>query len=391
MSGPRTVAILVAAGVGVRAGGDTPKQYRSIAGKPMIRWSLEALSGHEAIARVVAVISPEHAALFEAAASGLHKVETTFGGAERTASVRAGFDRVGPDAEIVLIHDAARPGMEPHTIDALILALQTADGAAPAMAMADALKQVDAAGSVLPVKDRASFRRVQTPQAFRAAAFGRALAIVPRDAVFDDDLALAGAAGLSCVLVAGSHRLMKATYPEDFTVLERMLEPPRMPLVGSGFDAHRFGPGEYVTLCGIRIPHSAGLIGHSDADAAWHALTDALLGAIGAGDIGDHFPPSDPQWRGAASEIFLVKAADLVRQRGGKIANVDLTLMCERPKIKPHREAMRGRTAEVLGLPLARVSVKATTTEGLGFLGRDEGLAAQASVCVLAPWEADDV
>jgi len=250
-----------------------------------------------------------------------------------------------------------------------------------------ALKR-DSAGAIVADAARDGLVRIQTPQAFRFAAFASALAAAPPDAAFDDDIALARAAGLSARVVSGDARLMKVTHPDDFAEAQRILAP-LMAATGAGFDAHRFGPGDHVTLCGVAIPHTAGLVGHSDADAGWHALTDALLGAIGAGDIGDHFPPSDPQWRGAASGIFLRHAARLVAQAGGRIVNVDVTLICERPKIKPHREAMRRATAEALGLPLARVSVKATTTEAMGFTGREEGLAAQANVSVLLPETGD--
>jgi len=229
--------------------------------------------------------------------------------------------------------------------------------------------------------------RVQTPQAFRYAAIRAAYARAPLDAVFDDDLAVARAAGFEARLIPGEPSLMKLTYAEDFAMLEQMLHGVRTTCVGSGFDAHRFGPGDHVTLCGVRIAHDKALVGHSDADAGWHALVDAILGALGEGDIGVHFPPSDAKWSGANSEKFLRYAAERVADRGGRIVNVDVTLICERPKVSPHREAMRARTAEVLALPLARVSVKATTTERLGFLGREEGLAAQATASVELPDE----
>ena len=380
-------AIVVAAGKGERAGGVVPKQYAPLGGRPLLRWSLEAFARHPAIDRVCVVIDPAHSALAQAAAVGL---DVTFasGGATRTASVRAGLEAIATAAPSgVLIHDAARPGLSAAMIDALAAALARAEAAAPALPVVDALKRL-AGDAILEEAARADLVRIQTPQAFRFAPFAAAVAQTAPDAAFDDDLALARAAGLSAIVVPGDPRLMKVTYPEDFAAAARLLAP-SMTVTGSGFDAHRFGPGDHVTLCGVRIPHTAGLVGHSDADAAWHALTDALLGAIGAGDIGDHFPPTDPQWRGAPSGVFLRHAADLVARAGGRIVNVDVTLICERPRVKPHREAMRAATAELLGLPIARVSVKATTTEGMGFTGREEGLAAQASVSVQIPESLD--
>lgn len=374
-------AIIVAAGKGERAGSGLPKQYRLLAGKPVIRWSLEALAPR----RIVAVIDPEHSPLLRAAAGGI-AVEEAAGGATRTESVRAGLAALARQPpETVLIHDAARPGLSRPIIEALIDALQSAGGSAPGLPIADALKRVDASGRVLEDATRENLRGVQTPQAFRFAAIKAAYDALPPNAAFDDDLAVARAAGLETRLIAGDPKLMKLTHPEDFAVLEKWMGASLSPCVGMGFDAHRFGPGDHVTLCGVKIVHERGVIGHSDADVGWHALTDALLGAIGAGDIGQHFPPTDPKWRGADSEIFLRHAAQLVRDAGGRIAHVDVTLICERPKIGPHREAMRARTAEILSLPLARVSVKATTTEQMGFTGRQEGLAAQAAATVELP------
>ncbi|MBU6374119.1 MAG: bifunctional 2-C-methyl-D-erythritol 4-phosphate cytidylyltransferase/2-C-methyl-D-erythritol 2,4-cyclodiphosphate synthase [Alphaproteobacteria bacterium] len=385
-------ALVVAAGKGERAGGAVPKQFADLAGRPLLRWSLEAFAAHPAIGPICVVADPAHADLVLAAAAGID-VSVAAGGATRTASVRAGVAALAPGApDAVLIHDAARPGLTAGVIDALLAALRDADGAAPGLPVVDALKRTQD-GLIVEDVARAGLVRIQTPQAFRFAPFAAALAAAPTDAAFDDDIALARAAGLSTRVVSGDPRLMKVTYPEDFAQAGNLLAPPGagavVPLVGSGYDAHRFGPGDHVTLCGVKIPHTHGLVGHSDADAAWHALTDALLGAIGAGDIGDHFPPSDPRWRGAPSGVFLRHAADLVAQAGGRIVNVDVTVICERPRVKPHREAMRQATAELLGLPLARVSVKATTTEGMGFTGREEGLAAQASVSLLAPETTD--
>lgn len=377
-------ALIVAAGRGHRAGPGPPKQYRAIGGKPMLRWSLEAFRAHDGIGRVVVAISPSDAKDFDAAAVGL-AAEAVTGGVSRTASVRAGLEALATETppDMVLIHDAARPGLTVDIIENVIAGLGEADAVAPGLAEADALKRV-VAGKVVDDVARAGLWRVQTPQGFRFAPLLAAYRAMPADAVFDDDLAVARAAGLSTTLIDGAVRNSKITFAEDHALIERLIAP-ATPCVGSGFDAHRFGPGDHVTLCGVRIAHDRGLVGHSDADAGWHALTDALLGAIGAGDIGAHFPPSDPEWRGANSQIFLRRAADLVAEAGGRIAHVDITLICERPRVGPHRDAMRARTAEVLGLPLARVSIKATTTERMGFTGREEGLAAQATATVLRP------
>ncbi|MBL8550426.1 MAG: bifunctional 2-C-methyl-D-erythritol 4-phosphate cytidylyltransferase/2-C-methyl-D-erythritol 2,4-cyclodiphosphate synthase [Hyphomonadaceae bacterium] len=377
----KTAALVMAAGRGERAGAESPKQYRALIGRPVLRWSLAALAGR--IDRVVAVIDPEWRAAAGAAAEGL-AVELVAGGDTRTASVRAGLEALAADApDVVLIHDAARPGLTGTTIAALLAALEGAPAAAPALRVDDALKRVDGQGAVVGEAQRDGVRRVQTPQAFRYAAIKAAYEALPEDATYEDDLAVARAAGHAIALVPGDLKLMKLTHAEDFAIMEQLMA--GVACVGSGFDAHRFGPGDHVTLCGVKIAHTKGVVGHSDADVGWHALTDAILGAIGAGDIGAHFPPSDARWKGAASEIFLAHARDLVSEAGGRIVHVDLTLVCEAPKIAPHREAMRAKTAEVLGLPMARVSVKATTTEKMGFAGREEGLAAQAVATVEMP------
>jgi 2-C-methyl-D-erythritol 4-phosphate cytidylyltransferase/2-C-methyl-D-erythritol 2,4-cyclodiphosphate synthase len=289
-------------------------------------------------------------------------------------------------ADIVLIHDAARPGLSADMVRSLIKAIETgAAGAAPALPVADALRRADAGGDVVGEIERDGVMRVQTPQTFRTDALRAAYVALPDDAAMSDDLAVVRANGGVCVLVPGDARLMKITYREDLALMEKLLSGERVTCVGGGIDAHRFGEGDHVTLCGVRIAHDKGLVGHSDADAGWHALVDAILGALGEGDIGAHFPPSDPQWKGADSERFLRHAAKLAADAGARIVHVDITLVCERPKIGPHREAMRARTADVLGLPLSRVSVKATTTERMGFLGREEGLAAQATATLERP------
>lgn len=386
----QAAAVIVAAGRGTRAGAERPKQFAPLHGRPLLAWSIAAFAASPGVSRIVVVADPAFEAEVRAAAAAA-PIELVPGGPTRIASVRAGLSGLdGMDA--ALIHDAARPGLLPVDVASLLAALTEADAVAPALPVADALKRADPDGSVQAEADRAGLHRVQTPQAVRLAAYRGALASVSDDAAFDDDLAIARAAGLRARLIPGAARLAKVTYPEDFAVIARLIAPQTLtPCVGTGFDAHRFGPGDHVTLCGVRIPHERGLLGHSDADAAWHALTDALLGAIGAGDIGDHFPPTDPRWKGAPSELFLRRAAALVAEAGGRVVNVDVTVICERPRVKPHREAMRARTAEALGLPLARVSVKATTTEEMGFTGRREGLAAQASALVLLPEESADV
>jgi len=375
-------AIIVAGGRGERAGGEIPKQYRALAGKPVIAWSVEALKA-AGVAEIVAVCAPEHAELCRGATAGSATIVE--GGETRTASVRAGLAALSTDSEAILIHDAARPGLDVEMVGALVRALERVAAVAPALAVPDTLRRADAAGRITEDVAREGLMRIQTPQAFRADVLRAAYGALAADASVTDDIAVVRANGSDAQLIAGDAKLMKITYPEDFAMLERMLGGERVVCVGNGVDAHRFGEGEFVTLCGVQIPHNRGLVGHSDADAGWHALVDAILGALGEGDIGAHFPPSDPQWKGADSERFLRHAAKLAANAGARIAHVDVTLLCERPKIGPHREAMRARTAEVLGIPLSRVSVKATTTERMGFLGREEGLAAQATATVERP------
>jgi len=363
-------AIIVAAGRGDRAGGSIPKQYSMLLGRSVLAWSIAALRD-AAVDDIVVVIDAAHADLAAAVLRDTPGVRIVAGGATRTASVRAGLAAI--TAKAALIHDAARPGLRRPMIDALIHELGTGELAvAPAIPVPDSLRRNDTGEEVV----REGLMRVQTPQAFVTEAIRRAYE--QADAAFSDDLSVARAAGFTVKLIPGDPRLMKLTYPEDREMLEALLGGPRGTCVGSGFDAHRFGNGAFVTLCGVRIAHDRGLLGHSDADAGWHALVDAILGALGQGDIGAHFPPSDPQWKGADSEAFLRHAAHLAAAAGARVVHVDVTLICESPKIGPHREAMRARTAEVLGLALDRVSIKATTTERMGFTGRSEGLAAQA-------------
>jgi 2-C-methyl-D-erythritol 4-phosphate cytidylyltransferase/2-C-methyl-D-erythritol 2,4-cyclodiphosphate synthase len=376
--------IIVAGGSGSRAGEGLAKQWRAVGGRPVLRWSVQTMLEAGA-ARVVVAIPAGDEGLAAKALYGLENWTVVAGGATRAGSVQAGLSALVGEADDapVLVHDAARPMVKLAHIEGVLAALEGADGALPALPVADTLKRAEA-GAVAATVPREGLWRAQTPQAFRLAPLRAAYAAWPADAGEPtDDAAVMEAAGGKVALAPGDPLLMKLTYPEDFAMAERLAGPARaVSRIGLGFDAHRFGEGDHVWLCGVRIPHDRTLIGHSDADAGLHALTDALLGAIGAGDIGDHFPPSDPKWRGAASSVFLEHAARLVAERGGRIANVDVTLICERPKVKPHREAMRARVAELLGLTLDQVSVKATTTEAMGFTGREEGLAAQAVAAV---------
>ena len=380
----RFAAVIAAAGVGRRAGGDRPKQWRLLAGKPVLRWSAEGLAAAGAERLVVAVAEGEEAAAAEALA-GIDIVLIVRGGAERADSVKAGLAALAespPDA--VLIHDAARPFVQPRHVAALLAALKTADGAVPVLTVADTLKR-ETEGGALSTLSRAGLYRVQTPQAFRYDKLAAGYAAWDQAEAPTDDAGPVELAGGRVVAAPGDPMLMKLTYPEDFAMAEALAGQTRITRVGQGFDAHRFGPGDEVWLCGVRIAHDRALVGHSDADAGLHALTDALLGAVGQGDIGDHFPPSDPKWKGAPSDQFLLHALKLVRSVGGRVVNADVTLICEEPRIKPHRDAMRARLAELLELPLDRISVKATTTEAMGFTGRREGLAAQAVVAVETP------
>jgi 2-C-methyl-D-erythritol 4-phosphate cytidylyltransferase/2-C-methyl-D-erythritol 2,4-cyclodiphosphate synthase len=369
----KTVALIVAAGQGLRSGSTLPKQYAPLAGRAMLAWSHAALSAHPAIDAVLVAIAPGQEALAEQAVPG---VRTVVGGARRQDSVAAGFAALA-GADRILVHDAARPFVSAEVIDRLLAALDDHDGAVPVLPVADTLVRDD--GGLVP---RAGLHRVQTPQAFRLPALARAHAGW-QGGEATDDAQMVRAAGGSVALVEGDAMLEKVTYPADFAAAEarRGFETRS----ASGFDVHRLEDGEELWLGGVRIPHHQGLSGHSDADVALHAITDAVLGTIAAGDIGTHFPPSDPQWRGAESGQFLSHARHLVEAKGGRVTFVDLTLMCEAPKIGPHRAAMQARIAELLGLSTDRVSVKATTTEKLGFTGRGEGIAAQAVATVRLP------
>ncbi len=377
-------AIVVAAGSGSRAGG--AKQWRIVAGKPVVRWSVEALLTAGAAPVVIVVADDAHERIAQALA-GLEGWQAVTGADTRAGSVQAGLAVLGglPGDTPVLIHDAARPFLSKTVVQRLLDALAEADGAVPALPVADSLRRADdltVSGSV----ERDNLWRAQTPQAFRLQTIARAYQAWPNTEIATDEVAVVQRAGGIVRIVEGDLRLMKLTYREDFEMAEALAPRPATRMrIGQGYDVHRWGPGNSVWLCGLEIPHDQTLVGHSDADAGLHALTDAILGALAEGDIGDHFPPSDPKWKGAASDQFLVHAAEMVWARGGQIINVDLTLICERPKVKPHRQAMRERVAELLKLPLDAVSVKATTTEGLGFTGRGEGLAAQSVVLVALP------
>lgn len=377
---PAFAAIVVAAGSGSRAGG--PKQWRGLAGKPAVRWSVEALLAAGAEDLIV-VIPDGTAAEAAEALAGLTGWRLVTGGESRADSVRNGLTVLGgPDNRPVLIHDAARPLLGLDVIRRTLEALADADGALPALPVADSLRRA-ADGLMADPVDRDGLWRAQTPQGFRYRTLVDAWAAWPAGEIATDEATVVQRAGGRVRIVAGDPRLMKLTFPEDFAMAEALI--PRRTRVGQGFDAHRWGPGSSVWLCGVEIVHDETLIGHSDADAGLHALTDAILGAMGDGDIGDHFPPSDPRWKGASSDRFLVHAVERLHARGGRLVNVDVTLICERPKVKPHRQAMRERLAALLSLPLDAVSVKATTTEAMGFTGRGEGLAAQAVATIDLP------
>ena len=381
------VALIVAAGRGVRFGGDVPKQYVPLGGQPLLRHCVAHLALHPGIGGVRVVIDPGARPHYEAAVDGLPVMDPVPGGASRRESVRLGLESLADTApDAVLIHDGARPFCRPDLVDRVLAGLKTHAGAVAALPVVDSLKRADSDNGVVGSLDRAGVWRAQTPQGFRFQAILDAhRAATGRDDL-TDDAAVAELAGLDVALVLGSEDNLKVTSPEDLDRAEGILARRQDDVrVGSGFDVHRFGDGNAVVLCGVEIPHDRGLAGHSDADVALHALTDAILGALGDGDIGRHFPPSDPQWRGAASDTFVRDAVARVRQRDGAIAHADITLICETPRVAPHAEAMRARVAAMLGVDPTRVSIKATTTEGLGFTGRGEGIAAQATVTLRLP------
>ncbi|WP_182084516.1 bifunctional 2-C-methyl-D-erythritol 4-phosphate cytidylyltransferase/2-C-methyl-D-erythritol 2,4-cyclodiphosphate synthase [Aureimonas sp. ME7] len=384
-------AILVAAGRGSRAGQtiDGPKQYFRIAGRSVLARTLSTFEASPQIGEIVVVVHADDQALaMEAIAHSAGRARLVVGGATRQASVRAGLDAlVEADPEIVLIHDAVRPFVSERTIADVVDRVRAASAAIPALPVADTLKKA-AAGTIVATLDRTGVHTAQTPQGFRfpliREAHHRAADIA--EGKFTDDASIAEWAGISVALVPGDPDNVKLTTKRDLEMAaEKLTGAPAMidVRVGNGYDVHQLVPGDGVTLCGVWIPHDQALLGHSDADVGFHALTDALLATCGAGDIGTHFPPSDPQWKGAASKLFLKHAADLVASRGGRICNVDVTLICEAPKVGPHRDAMTDVIASVTGLGPARISIKATTNETIGFIGRREGIAAIATASVV--------
>ena len=369
-------AIIVAAGRGTRAGGTVPKQWQLLAGQPVVRHSIRAFAG--LADQVILVVHPDDVA--RATPMGVQLVE---GGATRDASVRNALNHLaGTGTSRVLIHDGARPLVSRALITRLIRALDQSVAAAPAVPVTDALWRGDDL-RVTGTQDRTGLWRAQTPQAFHFDAILAAHRAHPGGAA--DDVEVARAAGLDVMIVQGDEDNLKLTFAEDFARAERILKGRSMDIrVGNGFDVHAFGPGDHVWLCGVQVPHGRGLVGHSDADVGMHALTDAIYGALAEGDIGQHFPPSDPQWKGAESHIFLRHAANRAAQRGFAIAHADVTLICERPKIGPYAGPMRAALAAILGIAPDRISVKATTSERLGFTGREEGIAALATATLVA-------
>ncbi|MFZ1476512.1 MAG: bifunctional 2-C-methyl-D-erythritol 4-phosphate cytidylyltransferase/2-C-methyl-D-erythritol 2,4-cyclodiphosphate synthase [Sphingorhabdus sp.] len=375
---PRIAAIIVAAGSGTRAGTDIPKQYCPVAGKPMVWHSVQALAAHLSVGSVVVVIGSGQQEMAAQSLVDFPAVIFVEGGATRRDSVNAGLNALQGHCDLVLIHDAARPFLPAKVIDDLIEALDGSRGAVPALPVVDSLSR-GSEGKLEAAVARQDLWRIQTPQAFHYSAICDAHEKWSIDKEATDDASMALAAGFDVTLVAGAESLGKITFADDFVTIGGSRHAQMTTRMGSGYDVHRLEAGEDLWLCGIKLDHDKGLAGHSDADVALHALTDAILGAVALGDIGQHFPPSDRQWRGASSDRFLAHAAKLVRDRHYEIGNVDLTIICEAPKIGPHRDAMRARVAEILSVAVDQVSIKATTTEGLGFTGRGEGIAAQAT------------
>ncbi|MFZ0196318.1 MAG: bifunctional 2-C-methyl-D-erythritol 4-phosphate cytidylyltransferase/2-C-methyl-D-erythritol 2,4-cyclodiphosphate synthase [Pseudolabrys sp.] len=387
----QVAAVVVAAGQGLRAGGEIPKQFRRIAGETLLERALSAFAEAPDVTFVQPVIRPDDVDLVRRLTSGMNVLEPVAGGATRQASVRAGLEAlVACTPDIVLVHDAARPFASASLITRAIAAAEKTGAAIPALPVTDTVKRIDSTGTIEATLDRNSIRLVQTPQAFAFPALfdahRRALAQGRND--FTDDAALAEWAGIKVSVFAGEPGNIKFTTPEDFARAEAIQSAGLGDVrTGSGLDVHAFGPGDHVTLGGIRIPHVQALTGHSDADVALHALTDAILGALADGDIGAHFPPSDPQWRGASSDRFLTFAVERVRARGGRIAHLDLTIVCEAPRIGEHRDRMRANIANLASIGIERVGVKATTSEKLGFTGRGEGIAAYATATIRLPWD----
>ena len=386
----KVAAVVVAGGRGLRAGGELPKQYRQICGEPVIRRALLAFARHPEISIVQPVIHPADKELYLAAIQDTRLLPAVAGAELRQGSVRAGLEALEPHApELVLVHDAARPFVSGALITRAIAAARASAAAVPVMGVTDTVKSVDASGMITGTVERTALRMVQTPQAFVFSslldAHHRAQTAARED--FTDDAALAEWVGLKVSTFQGEAGNVKLTTDEDFTRMQAWeLAALGDTSVGFGFDVHQFADGDHVMLGGVRISHDRGLAGHSDADVVLHAIVDAILGALAEGDIGVHFPPSDPQWRGASSDRFLSFAVERVRARGGRIAHLDITIVCEAPRIGPHRDAIRARIAEIAGIPMKRIGVKATTSEKMGFTGRGEGMAAFATATVRLPW-----
>jgi len=383
-------AVIVAAGRGTRVGGDLPKQYRTLAGEPVIRASLSLFSWHGEIGAVQAVIHRDDVAAYEAAAKGLKVMSPVFGGVTRQASVRAGLEALSANSpDIVLVHDAARPFCSSSLVSRAIAACKETGAAVPGLEVTDTIKRIDADGLVTGTVNRAELRSVQTPQAFAFPALleaHRKAAAAGRDD-FTDDAALAEWAGLKVMAFAGEAGNTKLTTDDDFARAEAKRIASLADLrTGTGYDVHAFGDGDHIMLGGVRVSHGRGVVGHSDADVVLHAIVDAILGALADGDIGKHFPPSDMRWKGASSDQFLKFAVERVTQRGGRVAHIDVTVVCEAPRVGPYRDAMRVRIAEIAGIAVERVGIKATTSEKMGFTGRGEGIAAMATATVRLPW-----
>lgn len=386
----RTAVVLVAAGRGLRAGAGGPKQYREIGGVPVIHRAMEAFSRHVDVFAVQPVVNPDDGAMFTAAVAGLKHEASTNGGATRQASVLAGLEAlVKHKPDIVLIHDAARPFVSEGVISRAIEAASRTGAAIPVVPVTDTIKVTGESGHVEDTPDRARLRIAQTPQSFRFDVILEAHRRAAKDgrSDFTDDAAIAEWAGLTVATFEGDVANMKLTTPEDFVREEARLASLLGDIrTGTGYDVHAFGEGDHLMLCGVRVPHTKGFLAHSDGDVGLHALVDAILGALADGDIGSHFPPSDAKWKGVSSDQFLKYAIERVTQRGGRIANLEVTMICERPKIGPLRDTMRARIAEISGVDISRVAVKATTSERLGFTGREEGIAATASATIRLPW-----
>ncbi|QQN61449.1 bifunctional 2-C-methyl-D-erythritol 4-phosphate cytidylyltransferase/2-C-methyl-D-erythritol 2,4-cyclodiphosphate synthase [Bradyrhizobium diazoefficiens] len=386
----RIAVVLVAAGRGLRAGAGGPKQYREIGGVPVIYRAMEAFSTHPDVLAVQPVVNPDDSAMFAAAVAGLSHEPPTNGGATRQASVLAGLEALArhkPD--VVLIHDAARPFVSAGVVSRAIEAASRTGAAIPVVPVTDTIKVTNASGDIEDTPDRARLRIAQTPQSFRFDVILEAHRRAAEDgrSDFTDDAAIAEWAGLTVATFEGDVANMKLTTPEDFVREEARLASLLGDIrTGTGYDVHAFGEGDHLMLCGVRVPHTRGFLAHSDGDVGLHALVDAILGALADGDIGSHFPPSDAKWKGASSDQFLKYAIERVTARGGRIANLEVTMICERPKIGPLRDTMRARIAEISGIDISRVAVKATTTERLGFTGREEGIAATASATIRLPF-----